>query len=163
MERIELKDFLQFKFLENLRLSQDGKYAAFVKRDCDEAGDCYPASLMVADTDCSRIRQLTEAKKSDILFTWDNEDILIAEQSEPASATTHCMKVDPATGAQRSAFEIPLRIKSIEPTGKGTYVLCAQTDLRKEEDKEENGADWYVFDELPFSANGFTFFPFLVL
>ena len=154
MERIELKDFLQFKFLENLRLSQDGKYAAFVKRDCDEIGDSYPASLWVVDTDCGSLRQLTDPERSGVLFTWDNEDILIAEQSEPASATTHCMKVDPATGAQRSAFEIPLRIKSIEPTGKETYVLCAQTDLRKEEDKEENGADWYVFDELPFSANG---------
>ena len=155
MKRIELRDFLNFSFLENLQVSHDGAYAAFVKRDCDEEHDIYPASLWVAATEGGEPKQLIAAQESNILYTWDGGEILWAKPDRYlGEETTACVRINPVTGEQQPAFEIPVCIKRIEAVDDEKYLVSAQTDLRADEDREENGADWYVFDELPFSANG---------
>lgn len=154
MENIAIKDFLQFKFLESLRLSPDGRYAAFVKRDCDEDGDAYPASLWRVDTASGELLQLRAPEKEGVLFAWDGGKILLAASGRSGGGDTAILEIDPETGDTAPAFTVPLPVRGIEPAGGGAYALTVQRDLRPPEDREENGADWYALDELPFSANG---------
>lgn len=154
METIQIRDFLQMKFLEALRLSPDGKYAAFVKRGCDEGRDDYPASLWCCETESGRLWELRKPRETGAFFTWEDGMILMAAPDQPLPGAVTCLRIDPVTGRQEEAFTIPLPAKSLEPVGGGRYAVCAQTDLREMEDREENGADWYALDELPFSANG---------
>ena len=154
MERIQLEDFLRMKFLEGLRISPDGRYVAFLQRDCDKEGDTYPASLWVLKTADNSLHRLTESGRARKFIWLDDGMLLMTAADQPDPAETRYVAVNPENGDQRPAFAVPLKVKSIESAGNGYLVVCAENDLRAEEDREENGADWFVLDELPFCANG---------
>lgn len=49
MQRVELRDFLDFSSLSALRLSPDGRRAAFVRSRCDYQENSYQSHIWVLD------------------------------------------------------------------------------------------------------------------
>ena len=57
MRKLELKDFLNYRFLSNIKYAPGGKAAAFVVSNCNEEENCYESRLWLWD---GQLRQLTE-------------------------------------------------------------------------------------------------------
>ena len=76
MNRIELKDFLNYKFLSGIELSPDGNNIAFVAHQCDENNNSYQSNIHIYNRKSGTSYQLTGIGDEQ-KFVWiDNETIL---------------------------------------------------------------------------------------
>ena len=73
-KQIELRDFLDFKFISNLSFSPNEEYGAFVVSTCDEDKNNYRSYLYSSDGD--NYRQLTSYGKES-LYIWDNNETIL--------------------------------------------------------------------------------------
>ena len=73
MESIQIKDFLQYKYLSNVKYAPDGKKAAFVVANCNEDENSYESRLWLYD---GELRQLTDLGKENRYF-WENEQTIL--------------------------------------------------------------------------------------
>ena len=64
MDSIQLKDFLKYKFLSDLKLSPDGKTAAYMQHACDLPNDGYVSYICVSDLNGDNKRLTDSGKKS---------------------------------------------------------------------------------------------------
>ena len=56
MEQLQLKDFLNYRFLSGVRYAPGGKRAAFVVANCNEEENCY--ELLVLRSEAASAREI---------------------------------------------------------------------------------------------------------
>ena len=156
MQRVELRDFLDFSSLSALRLSPDGRRAAFVRSRCDYQENSYQSHIWVLDLATKEQKQLTWRGKETSFLWLDNETILFAGEKSgkllAPSTTYYKVRVD--GGEPVAAFTAPLLAAVTKRLAGTKYVIQAKTTLSDPEDLEESGASWRVATELPFLENG---------
>ena len=156
MRRVELRDFLDFSSLSALRLSPDGRRAAFVRSRCDYQENSYQSHIWVLDLATKEQKQLTWRGKETSFLWLDNETILFAGEKSgkllAPSTTYYKVRVD--GGEPVAAFTAPLLAEVTKRLAGTRYVIQAKTTLSDPEDLEESGASWRVATELPFLENG---------
>ena len=76
MQPLKLDQFLEYKFLSNIRYSPDGKRAAFVVSRCDAEENGYCANLYLYDE--RGIRRLSGMDKESAFFWEDDMHVLFA-------------------------------------------------------------------------------------
>ncbi len=172
-KQIELRDFLDFKFISNLSFSPDEENGAFVVSNCDEEKNSYQSYLYVSDG--INYRQLTSYGKES-LYIWDNnETILFAnireeedrKAMEEGEERTVFYRIQLHGGEAIKAFTLPFFVTSIKKVKHNTYLFSADYHMRYsamyQADEEEKKAllkekrdmqDYEVLDELPFYGNG---------
>ena len=76
MKAIELKDFLQYKFLNNIRISPDKSSAVFGVAMCDEENNAYKQNIYLYRN--GKVQPLTQSGKvffwllmTEIFLMWD--------------------------------------------------------------------------------------------
>lgn len=69
MEQLQLKDFLNYRFLSGVRYAPGGKRAAFVVANCNEEENSYESRLWMYD---GQLRQLTDLGKEG-QYVWEDE------------------------------------------------------------------------------------------
>lgn len=77
MEQLQLKDFLNYRFLSGVRYAPGGKRAAFVVANCNEEENSYESRLWMYD---GQLRQLTDLGKEG-QYVWEDETHILFPRS----------------------------------------------------------------------------------
>lgn len=171
MDSIQLKDFLQYKYLSALKYAPGGKTAAFVVSNCNEEENNYESRLWLYD---GSLRQLSDLGK-ERSFIWEDENHILfpavrstkdKKLQQAKEAFTSYYRLDIRGGEAVYAFSLPFAASQIEKTPWGYAVLGSMDaacpdyykmteELRAEEAKrQKDEADYEVLDEIPFWLNG---------
>lgn len=172
MQAIQLEDFLQYRFLSQLRYAPDGQRAAFVVSQCNEEENSYEGRLWLYD---GALRQLTDLGREKSYIWQDATHLLfpavrsvkekkLAEQKIPFTAY---YRLDVTGGEALPAFTLPFAAQAIKALGEGRYAVLGQINANNPDDylddaqkrgetakALEKEKDYEVFDESPFWSNG---------
>jgi len=171
MKQIKLDDFLQFKFLSNLNVSNDGSRILYVKHTPDKENDNYQSDIeMIINNKTISLTRSHDVR--DYVFL-DNDTILfpsIREKEEQARIKkgeefTSFYKLSLTGGEALKAFEIPYPVSKIEKLNDDEYILLIGYDTRyghliddgnKEAmlKKKESLKGYEVLTSIPFVMNG---------
>lgn len=171
MKQLELKDFLQYRFLSNVKYAPNGKRAAFVVSNCREDAEGYESRLWLWD---GQLRQLTDlgAERS---FLWEDDTHILfpavrseseKKRRESGEQFTSYYRLDLTGGEAIHAFTLPFACSRLEQVDGGWAALGTidvnepdyyemndvdRADAAKTRKEEE---DYEVLDEIPFWGNG---------
>ncbi|MBQ9458833.1 MAG: S9 family peptidase [Oscillospiraceae bacterium] len=173
MERIELDDILQYKFLSGVRYAPDGKRAAFVVANANEEENSYERRLWLYED--GKTRQLTDLGKEGGFRWLDGERLIFPavrsskekKRAEAKEAFTAYYVLDLRGGEALPFFEVPFSAEDVWVLDGTHFAVSASVDklhpelwkadgeerekVKKERDEDK---DYEVFDELPFWWNG---------
>lgn len=172
-ENIQLKDFLDYTFMSNLKVAPDEKHMAYVVSTCDEENNQYKNYLHVSDGEHSFA--LTSHGKEQLYIWDDKETILFANMRghkdldavKHGEEKTTFYRISIHGGEAQKAFTIPLHVIAMKKLNDCEYVCLVDYDLRyshmytlddegrkKVLKEKEDMQDYEVLDELPFYGNG---------
>ncbi len=143
MSNIQLRDFLNYRFLSGLKASPDGKKAALVVTKCDEENNTYWHDIwMWADGKC---RALTDASRCDA-FLWEDDEHILIPVPDKGNTRWDRLSVT-GDGAVETAFTLPFFVKSMQRLDESRWFFTARP--KKAPDK---GCS--VVEGLPVRFNG---------
>ncbi len=172
MEPIGIKDFLNYKYLANVKYAPDGRRAAFVVSECNEAENGYESRLWLWD---GAPKQLTDLGKEARYFWEDANTILFPairsasekKRAEKKEQFTSFYRLSLSGGEALHAFDLPFSAQWIRKLPNGAYAVLGDIDANapdyycmSREDREKvekryaDDSDYEVFDELPYWMNG---------
>ncbi|MDR1117024.1 MAG: S9 family peptidase [Oscillospiraceae bacterium] len=175
MRRLELRDFLNYKFLSKLEYSPDGRHAAFVVSSPDIDGNGYKSDIHLLDVRSEKTFQLTSGGDAGSFIWLDGETILfpaLRKQSDRDSAArgeklTVFNKIGIRGGEAAEYFRVPYDVTEIKKIDDKSFaLLCSchpeDPDFTRMDGTErseayrriEENRDYEVLDELPFWSNG---------
>ena len=164
MKAIELKDFLKYKFLNNIRNSPDNSSAIFGVTICDEENNAYKQNIYLYRD--GKAFALTQSGKDSAAMYLDSDTILFKSNREASDEVkTVFYKMSLLGGEAEKYFEIPLAVSKVEQISEEKFILLASYDkdfsyVGREEKKDEllkakkEAADYEVFTKIPFCHNG---------
>ena len=164
MKAIELKDFLKYRFLNNIRNSPDNSSAIFGVTMCDEENNAYKQNIYLYRD--GKAFALTQSGKDSGAMYLDADTILFKSNREASDEVkTVFYKMSLLGGEAEKYFEIPLAVSKIEQISEEKFIFMASYDkdfsyVGREEKKDEllkakkEAADYEVFTKIPFCHNG---------
>lgn len=175
MNKIELKDFLNYKFLSGIELSPDGNNIAFAVHQCIEKDNSYRSNIHIYNRKCGTNYQLTGLGDEQKFIWMDNETILfpgirdnsLKEKVEAGEPWTCYYAIKINGGEALEYMRIPMKVLNIVPINADKFaVTCVfrNDELNPHEyegaerDKIlieiEESKDYEIADEIPFRHNG---------
>ncbi len=174
MKNIEIKDFLDFKYVSAPGFSPDGEYAAFVVQTASLEDNRYNGDLYILDVAKKKSRRLTAGgdgksyvwtKDGKLLFS-AMRDPAMKKKAEGGEELTNWYEISPCGGEAVHAFSLPIRAKGITPVDENRYIVSASFDnnrpdldsMSPEERKKAletlKTPAYEVIEEAPFWFNG---------
>lgn len=175
MKKLELKDFLNYKFISRLRYAPGGNHVAFVVSQADWEENGYKSDIWVMDTASEALARLTafgDAKS----FIWLDEGSLLfpaarspkdKERVKKGEKLTVFNKIDIGGGEAFEAFRVPYAVTDIKQIDDTCYAMLCRwhpsdpdfSAMDAEQKAEaykliEEERDYEVLDEIPFWGNG---------
>lgn len=155
MKKIQLRDFLDFKFLSQLEISSDGKYVLFAKHKSNEKDNNYTSNIWSYDRKTKTCKEITHIGTDKDFTFLDNKNIICSRTiGVGAEPSTLFEKVSIETGKRERLFKLPFNVSRILPINSKEYIIYASVNNTNPEDLPENGEDWVILEELPFASNG---------
>ncbi len=174
MKQLELRDFLEYKFLSEVKYSPSGERAAFVVSEADSDETGYESSIWLIEGDS--VRRLT-AGGSESSFIWESDETILfaakrskkeKERASKGEEFSVFYRIDINGGEAVKAFELGAAAREVLPMGGGKYAVVAGIDSRypdyykasKEERKNIDKAhreykdECQVYEEVAFWSNG---------
>ena len=142
MSTIQLRDFLNYRFLSALKASPDGSRAAFVLTGCDGENNTYRHDVWLWDG--SNTRALTNDGKSDA-FLWEDCDHLLLPSVVKGS--TCWKRLNLSDGSTEDAFSLPFFVKSMIRLDGNRWFFTAR-------DKHPPTPGCSIVEGLPVRFNG---------
>ena len=175
MQRIQLDDFLNYKFLSAVEYAPDGAHAAFVTSKADLDRNGYLSWLYLYDAGTQTVSQLTSFGEEKSFVWLDNSTVLFPGLRDPAlkkrveagEPWTILYAIDIRGGEAQEYARVPAKVKKIKPMPDGRLAVVCEVnndmpnphDYQGEERekvlamlREEN--DYIVGDEVPFLRQG---------
>lgn len=155
LKKIDVKDFMNYRYPTNLALSPDGRNAAFAVVTVNEEDNCYDSCLWLYDLEKNCLRQLTGGRR-ERNFTWlDSDTILFTgnrekeyqEKGKAGEEWTCLYRLNIRGGEAAFLAALPHKVTKVRHQDGGLYCLVHESYCEKE-------ADYEVFDEIPFWNNG---------
>lgn len=174
MKKIEIKDFLNFKYVSNPGFSPDGKCAAFIVQTASLEENKYNGDIYILDMETKKNRRLTAAGDGKG-YMWTPEgnllfgamrDPALKKKAESGEEISCWYEISPYGGEAQFAFSIPLNVSRIYQMDADRYVLTAvfdnnRPDLEKMDEAERKTAleklkspAYEIIEEVPFWFNG---------
>lgn len=169
MNKIELKDFLDFKFLSNLKVNSKNDIV-FCVNTCNEIENKYDSNLFVIKEGKTSI--LTNGNKESSFIFLNDETVVFSalrekadiEKQEQGEEITVFNKIDLNGGEAEKFFSVPLNVGNFLNIDDDTFILQVNYDTRyshmyEMEDKssvlkkKKDDADYEVFTQIPFYFN----------
>lgn len=171
MKTLQLKDFLAYKFLNNVKISPDGQSCVFGVSVCDEKKNEYQNNLYLwYDGTCS---VLTSSGKDSGALWLDNDTVMfrsgrsaeMQERVKKGEEVTEFYRISIHGGEAQKYFEVPLQVSKIEQLNEEEFLLQASWDkdysaVGREDEKDtllknkKEEQDYEVFTSIPFCHNG---------
>lgn len=171
MKQLQLKDFLNYKFLSNVVASPDGSACVFTVTQCDEENNTYFSNLYLWKN--GKTIQLTSSgKDSNPMFL--NDETLLFKSSRDTKKQEIIKNGEEWTsyytlslngGEAQKAFDLPLTVNKIEHIEGSQYIFSASyhqdySIFGREDQKDallkakKESKDYEVFTKIPFCHNG---------
>ncbi len=175
VDKLQLKDFLGYKFLSNLEMSSDSQSAAFVVSVPDLANNKYNSNIWILNKEAKRYSKLTSLN-NEKNFTWlDSETILFSSMRNTALKNriyegeewTLYYYININGGEAEEFMKIPLNVNQIQSIDGDNFVVLANYDKNKvvlnglkgkkrckAKAKLADSKSYVIVDEIPFWSNG---------
>jgi len=174
MKQLQLKDFLNYRFLSSVSFAPGGKKAAFVVANANEEENGYESRLWLYE-EGKGVRQLTDLGKEGRFIWEDDEHILFPavrsaaerKRAEKKDRFTSYYRLDLNGGEALPAFTLPIAAGEMKYIANGVWLVSGKIDancpdyykMTAEERADYQKAidadkDYEVFDEVPFWSNG---------
>lgn len=172
MEKLQLKDFLNYAYISNLKASENEEHLAFVLSKANAETNGYDQNLYVYDKD---VKQLTSGNQ-EASFIWDDNDHLLIktmrDEADKKKVTdgeelSVFYRISIHGGEAVKAFSMPYNVTAYEKIDNDRYLMMVHYNLNyshmadaDDEEKQkilkQKKADQAVevVDELPFYFNG---------
>ena len=176
MKKIQLDEFINFKFLSAVKYSPDGKYACFVVSQANVEENNYSSNLWLYNIHDNKYFQLTASdKESNFIWMDDSQHILFTglrdskdkDKKEKGEEFTQFYKISVNGGEAQKAFKIPYNVKEIKQIDDNKYIFkclfnpfnkditkLSEIDKKEELKRRKEEKDYEVLDEIPFWGNG---------
>lgn len=174
MQKLELKDFLNYRYASELAFAPDGVHAAYVVTRACEQDNGYKSALWVLDVASGESRQLTAQDGPG--FFWDGPEAIVfpalrdkddrrrADRGEPM---TVLYRIALSGGEAQEWLRLPYRVRRVRRLDDGRLLMACEwklggpdfadmDDAAREEALKalEQERDYEVIDEIPFWMNG---------
>ena len=176
MKPIATRDFERIHGLSELKVSPDGRRAAYCATHADVDGNCYKTRLYLLDLESGRSRPLTSEDGQGYAFTPDGEAVVFPalraardkEAVQKGEELTVFYRLPLSGGEAQECFRMEASVKTMESLGEGRWLVSHLCDLTRpdlcdltEEKRAQALARWkkeseefHVVDELPFWGDG---------
>lgn len=170
MKNIQLEDFIQFKYLSNLKMNSK-KDCVYVQTTANKITNGYDSNLIFMKDEVSI--QLTSGNKENNFIFLDDDTILFKtirneadkEMVAKGEELSVFYKMSLLGGEAQEYFKVPLNVMGYKKVDEDTFVLQVAYDRRYShmhtlEDKSEvlklkkGNADYEEFTKIPFYFNG---------
>ncbi|MEP7188277.1 MAG: S9 family peptidase, partial [Roseiflexaceae bacterium] len=146
---ITIDDLYRLDWLEDPRMSPDGRQVAFVRVSVDRDGNSYRHAIWLASTDGGPARRFTAGAKSDMMPRWRPDGRRLVFCSNRSGDATQIYTIDLAGGEARQLTSLPYGASAPawSPDGRQIAFLGrASADERAAEDSDaptpEPTDDW---------------------
>ena len=179
MKNLELRSFLEYKFLSNLDFNPNGRKIAFSVSESDIEKNLYKHFIYTLDTDTNEIKKLTHRGKEKNSLWLDNDTILfssdrneeIKEKIKNGETWSVFYALDTKNGGEAYEYmTLPFDVTEIKIIDKDNFIFTATFDNNSlninnltGEEKEKaiklynENKDYEILDEIPFWSNGVGF------
>jgi len=176
MQKVAREDLFGIKFLSEVRLSPDGKHAAFIATSGCHKDNKYRNYIWVYDFERSHLFKLTSSGEDKNIAWLDNEHLIFPasrdekekEKLKKGFPITFYYSISIKGGEAEKVFELPARVSKLMCACDDKFVVLAgfdnnAEDLSKMDDSQkekyfkemsENNSAYKIFDEIPFWQNG---------
>ena len=164
MNQLQLKDFLEYKFLNQVKISPDKSSVLFGVAICDEENNSYKQNIyLYRNGNCMA---LTQSGKDTGAMYLDADTIMFKSNREVSDEVkTVFYKMSLLGGEAEKIIDIPLSVSKIEKLSDNEFIFLANYDndfsyVGREDQKEallkakKEAADYEVFTKIPFCHNG---------
>lgn len=174
MKKIQISDFLDFKYLSAPGFSPDKSCAAFILQHAALADNKYEGDIYIFDMETKKSRPLTAGgdakgyvwtKEGTLLFSALRDEKL-KKEAQSGEELSCWYEISPYGGEARLAFTLPLKVRGLRALDADRYLVTAQFDncrpdlegmeegeKKKALEKLQNPA-YEVLEEAPFWSNG---------
>lgn len=179
MKKLELRSFLEYKFLSNLDFNPNGRKIAFSVSESDIEKNLYKHFIYTLDTDTNEIKKLTHRGKEKNSLWLDNDTILfssdrneeIKEKRKNGETWSVFYALDTKNGGEAYEYmTLPFDVTEIKIIDNDNFIFTAAFDNNSlninnltGEEKEKaiklynENKDYEILDEIPFWSNGVGF------
>lgn len=171
MENLKLKDFLDYKYISNLKSNDQENRMAFISGKAIEEKNEYHFDLCTIEND--KVKKVLNLKKHSS-FIWENKDTLLfaysknkTEEKKEKDKFSLFYRYNLIAKKLEKAFELPMPVQIIKALNDNKLVLKAQltpdehhlylygSDERKDFLKQQKKESAYEdITEIPFYSNG---------
>ena len=163
-KKLELSDFLNYRFLSRLTASPAGTRCAFIVSQCDYDQNTYLQDAYIFERRERKVRRLTN--RGNVKFSaWLDENTLLVNTanlkypSKNGKAYSCYCTIDIDSGDEREYLAIPMKVKNLKVINRDQFVILADYHMNAESDEElaveaERNTSYLVYDEIPFRRNG---------
>lgn len=152
MEDTKLKDILNYEFLSDLSISDDGKKLFYKKTRPNYKENKYDTNIFIYDLKTSENYKATDDDKATI-FTFNEDSNLIYKKSSTDEEDVFFVKE--GSGVGRKFFSINKDVQSIKFLKDNLYLVKSSEKKTKEEkDRKKENSYFKEIDKLPFYLNG---------
>lgn len=174
MKKIEIKTFLDYSFLSNVRFSKDGKYISYTKTKANLEKNDYEHYVYIYNTGTKETKEYTSLGKEKNVF-WINEhqflfqtsrDAGLQEKIKEGEEWTEYYLMDIQGGEAKVFLQLPYSVTGMQACSSGfiftanyanygisLHNLTGEERAKAIAKKKEEG-DYEVLDEIPFWSNG---------
>lgn len=178
MNKLQLKDFLNYKFLSQLKVSPDEKYSAFVLAESNYEENVYNKNIYILNNTTKEIYQLTNMNNEGS-FLWLNNHTILFNSNRDESTKKDIEKGAPWTlyysidihgGEAHEFLKIPYDVSSIKRISEDKFALLIEhkghtinlheysgEERIQAEQRYKDDLDYEILEEIPFWANGASF------
>lgn len=175
MKNLELKSFLDYKYLSNLDFSPKNNILAFTLTEANIEKNNYKNSIWIYDLENKKNKKITQMdneknsiwlNENTILFS-SNRNEEIKDKVKVGETWTSFYAIDISGGEAFEYMKIPAEVTAIKKIDENNFILIANFDnnslsinnLKGEEREKaikvfEENKDYEVLDEIPFWFNG---------
>lgn len=152
------EDLYHFKFLSEVTLSPDGRFAAYVVNQAVEQDNSYESELWIIDLE-TRDNRLYAARGGAKSPLWlaDGSLMFVSRRDQESggdAAATACYRLLPDGGEADLFMTIPIKADKIEPLTEHEFLILAVAPRPDRSPAAEPKPDCCIFEELPFWVNG---------
>lgn len=155
VRRVEIGDMMDYRFISSPAFSPDGSTIAIRVHRGDFEGDRYDSRIWLCDSASGETRELTSSG-ADGVFCWslDGREIFFvsdrdADGCAPKMSKLYRVRVDGGEARFVASCERTITELWALPND---HLLVRTVDPREE--KREMGADYMIFEQIPFNSNG---------
>jgi len=163
MKKIDVRTFLDIKYVNNPALSPDGSRVVFAVTKANEKENNYSSNLFELNLATKAVRQLTSGDDAGFFCFLPDGDLLLglkrtkedkeeAEKTDenPDGAKSVFYRLSREGGEALKAFELPLLVTGVKPLSDSLYVISAQVNLGQ----PQKDRAFEIIEESPFWFNG---------